>query len=679
MRKRLAANFSWKFLFTLFFAVWTTLLLCSSGVIESEDGWLYLSVAKNIYYRHAIESAPNEYPLLNVHMNTTQGADGKWRTTGALGYSLAQVPAVAASDLVHRILGTPPSSHFPLEHDWTLHFFASMTNSFWATILTIILILYAHSIFQDKQRALLIGLLSLFATNLLPLAKESFAHILFTTAVVGCFYTVRSLILTKKLKYLVGLTVAAILVAVAYNVSYYLPIVPLIVYAYLLTPTSKRRRFHQIAGALVLMSLYWLLPFVWSMLPVLHVNPKVFAEGVVGLLFSPGKSIFLYSPLLLIPWIFWHKARREYFPEYVSFALLSGMYLFFFSNAAIPYVNGDLAPIWHGGMDWGPRYLSTLIPFGMLTFGMILPSLSRKEKWLTVYPFLVASLWIQLVAISIPYLLQYRDIPNSIQIGANEFSVYDYASFIPRFSPLYIMSKEFVHRIKDFRKTIDHGPYTVKFYDGFEVPHFTGLGPFRGFRTQGHISFIVPEGTSLETMHFSLYNSQEFPESSSSAIIAFRLNDTQIASASVQASGNADTTLSIPPALLLPGKNRLDLFASYPATKSAAQVVYIRTLKMNESPVNLETLDYPDVATGGRSPVETSYQYFGNVQADNWKLWYLRARITERTFDFWWIKNLYYWDKPQRALAIACMILVGISGGTWALIAYQLRKTRGNP
>jgi hypothetical protein len=46
-------------------------------------------------------------------------------------------------------------------------------------------------------------------------------------------------------------------------------------------------------------------------------------------------------------------------------------------------------------------------------------------------------------------------------------------------------------------------------------------------------------------------------------------------------------------------------------------------------------------------------------------MWYLRARINERTFDFWWIKNLYYWDRPKNffwALFIADWAVILLSG-----------------
>ena len=90
----------------------------------------------------------------------------------------------------------------------------------------------------------------------------------------------------------------------------------------------------------------------------------------------------------------------------------------------------------------------------------------------------------------------------------------------------------------------------------------------------------------------------------------------------------------------------------------------------NNQNINLESLDYPEVSTGGDKTTPISYQYFGNRMNDNWKLWYLRARITERTFDFWWMKNLYYYDRPQ----LAIWLLFGGNLVVCALAWIKLRK-----
>ncbi|MGH2458847.1 MAG: hypothetical protein ACRDIY_08265, partial [Chloroflexota bacterium] len=74
--------------------------------------------------------------------------------------------------------------------------------------------------------------------------------------------------------------------------------------------------------------------------------------GVAGFLFSPGKSIFVYTPLLLlVPFFAWSFARR--FP---SFAALLGAII------AIHLVLYGSWWVWWGAWAWGPRFIVPVLP-----------------------------------------------------------------------------------------------------------------------------------------------------------------------------------------------------------------------------------------------------------------------------------------------------------------------------
>ncbi len=675
-----ASGLSFRFLFLLFIAVVSTVSLFCSGVIESQDGWLYLSVAKNIYYEHKIEAAPDEYPIQNVHINSSKDEKGRWHTTGALGYSLAMVPAVALSDIVHQILHTPPSNHFPLEHDWTLHFFASFTNAWFAGLLVIMMALYLFDLTGKRDLSVIVALLTLFATNMLPLSKFGFPHMLFTLLVVCSFFLVRRFALTQKLKYLLLFFITYVGVCISYNVSYYIPVIPLILYYFLLLPKERRVKQAIILLVLGLVSLI-VFPILLSIIrSYSHIYPKVVFEGVWGFLFSPGKSMFIYSPILVIPIMFWGKIHKKYVPEMLSFVLLSLLFLYLLGTSWMVHANGVLSPMWHGGMSWGPRYISTLIPFWMIGVGLIVMKLSQRVLLFIVLPILIGSFWVQLVGVSLAYQLQYAGTPPySLYVGDQELSVYDYGSFVPRFSPVYVLSREFLVKLKKFKSTVDHGQYNVRFYDGFEVPLFTGLGPYRGFRSEGHVFFTQSANDPIKKIFLRFYNAADFPTSSSSAVLHFSVNSKLMDTLNVPNDGNAEKELNIDSSLLHAGRNRFDLVADYPATTSAQQVVYISQMVINDKNVNLESLDYPEVSTGGNDISPIAYQYFGNRMNDNWKLWYLRARISERTFDFWWIKNLYYWDRPQTALWILFGANVFVVVTSWTYLYLQLKKAKGKP
>lgn len=85
-------------------------------------------------------------------------------------------------------------------------------------------------------------------------------------------------------------------------------------------------------------------------------------KGVAGPFFSPSKSIFLYSPvLILIPWIFkkaWHKAP--------AWSITAITFPFFIALAQALFYG----EAWGGSFGWGLRYMLPALPglFGLLAF-----------------------------------------------------------------------------------------------------------------------------------------------------------------------------------------------------------------------------------------------------------------------------------------------------------------------
>jgi hypothetical protein len=84
-------------------------------------------------------------------------------------------------------------------------------------------------------------------------------------------------------------------------------------------------------------------------------------EGVLGLLFSPGKSVFFYAPPLVLSAILWSRFRRAY-PALGEFLALAWA-------AALIFYGAWWA--WHGGWCWGPRFLVPLMPLSALPLIML--------------------------------------------------------------------------------------------------------------------------------------------------------------------------------------------------------------------------------------------------------------------------------------------------------------------
>src|SRR5688572_3216603 len=115
-----------KIVFYYFIFLFSLLSFLSSGVIDSQDGFQYLAVARNIYYTgEPIAPLPEYDQRKNIHMSTIVGKNGKVYSLTGLGFSLAYLPAVAITDIVYKIYNVTPAVHFPLENDWLILLTAS--------------------------------------------------------------------------------------------------------------------------------------------------------------------------------------------------------------------------------------------------------------------------------------------------------------------------------------------------------------------------------------------------------------------------------------------------------------------------------------------------------------------------------------------------------------------------
>lgn len=651
------------FLFIYFIFIFSFLSLFSSGVIESEDGWLYLNVARNIYYKHNFTAPPQtDYPLHNVNMNSFKGTDGQWRAPGSTGYSLALVPAVALSDVVHRYYHSTPPLYFPLDSDWSLHFFASFTNIFIMSVLSLLLVLYGLEMNWSKKNSIAFSFFTIFCTNLLPMAKFGFAQVLFTFFLMLTFFLIKKYVKHKTLLSLMFILLSFYALTISYNISFYLTIIPLILYYIFLHEKEQQKR--EVAKIITIGTAVILIKraLVLSLLPALRIFPSVLFEGVWGFLFSSGKSLFLFSPpLLLIP-LFWQKIRKDIRPELIAFGCLALLFIVMLGSAWIPSGDGK-GPIWHGGMGWGPRYMTPLIPGLMLIVFSISHRLSLLQKKYVFLPLLVIGLIVQILGASITYLLQYRDLPYNIFVQKQELSVYDYASFIPRYSPLLTLPHVFISLATNFPDTVRHGEYNVKLYDGFDTPLRTGGQIFRGFREEGRISFVLPKNKPLQSIQVVIENVPDKESSTESAVLSIKTKNILLASTTLPT--HTETLLNIPVQQIIQDSNGFLVFeATYATLPSSPHVIYIKKMIINDSLTNLGSLDYPDVSSLGKMTSQFPYEYYGNKITDLWTLWNMRARLNEQSFDFWWIKNLYFWDRPKKLIYLLLggdLLLLGSS------------------
>ena len=107
-------------------------------------------------------------------------------------------------------------------------------------------------------------------------------------------------------------------------------------------------------------------------------NPSAFGYGIYvapwqglwGLLFSGGKGLFVFCPVIILSMIAWPAFHRNH--RVLSCTILAAAMLRIVFIAS----RSD----WHGGFSLGPRYLIMLIPFLMLPVGEWITTLLQSRN-----------------------------------------------------------------------------------------------------------------------------------------------------------------------------------------------------------------------------------------------------------------------------------------------------------
>jgi hypothetical protein len=176
--------------------------------------------------------------------------------------------------------------------------------------------------------------------------------------------------------------------------------------------------------------------------------------GFLTLLVSPGKSIFLYSPPLVLGLLgmgsFWRRHR-----EIAVAVLMASLSLVLFLSC-ICFVGGDWC--------WGPRYLAVLVPLWALVFPFV--PLNRARRKLVV-AIVGVGLLVQVMALSVE---------NQRFFLENGFRDYFWAED----SWVYFKHSALFERVGEMMSLTDGLPPTARFFNSLPVTNwctYTLLGP----------------------------------------------------------------------------------------------------------------------------------------------------------------------------------------------------------
>lgn len=361
-----------------------------SGVIQYGDEAEKYLVAQSIVDRHDFSFRPTV-------MRNEVGTGGRSFSVYELGTSLLQVPLYALGRLYINFYPAPDSN-------WITMLTVGLLNPILTALACVLFFKTILRLGYTSRTALALTLAFGSATIIFPYARGYNREPILTVLLLILFYTAIAFQRTRERRWLVVNGIAA--GALVFTKLIQAAVLPLFL-AYIFTAIIQSRRPGATQRALVLELAQAVGIFFGPILVSLAIQGTysyfrfgTFYGGIGGsrvslfqviletvalshpaetayrMLFSLDKSIFVYSPpilLFLVGWWKWLASKRK-----EAFLILGLIVVAFL--AAIPRPDGD-TPGW-----WGPRYMVQITPFFLLPITALLEASSKSARriWASV-------------------------------------------------------------------------------------------------------------------------------------------------------------------------------------------------------------------------------------------------------------------------------------------------------
>jgi hypothetical protein len=353
----------------LFFAI-----VAPMGQIPSDTEYGIATAQSIVFHRSlAIQQTSR---LWSLAMTRT----GQFHSMYGIGYAVTFVPQVIIASALSRFI--------PQNPEYVFEFVVSFTNTFYAAIIAALFFLLFIRLGHTPANALTATLLVSCASILFPYSKIIHAEIPTTLCLMLFFLECTG-------KHVLDLRKGAVLGALV-SALYLLKIgnAPLagIVGSYALLCVARRRRYT--AAGLSLFSILAVLPFCGLLAMNYHYYGDFFnfgygteqaqfttpvTTGLAGFLLSPSKSIFLFSPLLIISAAgFKRFAKSNPCVAWYALAIVAVDILFY-----------SAWHDWSGGWCWGPRLIVPAVIVGHVFCIDFIAAVNRSAAWRAIVVFLV--------------------------------------------------------------------------------------------------------------------------------------------------------------------------------------------------------------------------------------------------------------------------------------------------
>ncbi len=417
----------------LFIGIFLVYLSTATGVLDFGDDWSMLYVTRSIVESGGV-SVPASAPGV-VH-----GADGHYYSKYGLGQSLLAIPFYVAGTNIAAFDGTPAVASSGILQGTALTYVVTMLGMLASAASASLFFLSARLLGFGVRASLGAALGLAFGTFAWYWARTFMTEPTSMFMLVLAFYAQLRDALRPSRPWLAGAG-AALAFALVLRVGNAMLLPGFGVW--LLWEVVRSRQDLRTAALRVGA---WTLPVAAGIAGVVAYNVVRFGNptdigygaasghlsgrwwvGLYGVLFSPGRSMFLYAPMLLASAagasILWRTRR------WLGIILLLMVIPYIALHSRLPY--------WDGGGCWSPRYESTILPFLMLGFPALLDRGLSRAGMAAVALLGVAGVCVQLLGILVPC------IPYASKMLADPASA-DRLIWHPAYAPVAEHARSFI-------------------------------------------------------------------------------------------------------------------------------------------------------------------------------------------------------------------------------------------
>lgn len=398
-------------LFLFFFSVF---VLTGQGSIQSVDGKIMFFLTQALVENQSVSFS---------EVVSIENIPGPKFSKYGLGMSILAIPFYILGKVLSVLLG--------IEVSLTAQFSVSMINALLTALSCLVIYQFATNRFEFSSRTSLLLVSGFGLSTIAWYYSEDFMSEPATTFFLlsSVYFVTSKEPTTRKRDLLLAGTFLAI--AVSCRLAALVTIPGFIVYQWSRWAESKEKNVSELIRGLICPAA----PVTLILLVIMAYNYIRFADpfetgyekfagqfvvGFVGLLFSPGKSIFLFNPLTVLGCLSFPLFFREQRNVMLLFGWLIVSHLLLFSFW------GD----WPGGMGWGPRLMLVVMPYLILPIGFLI----REYKQAVRVPFiilLIVGILIQLPSVTVNIARYYYEMSRDFGSLSSERIL-----FTPKYSQL---------------------------------------------------------------------------------------------------------------------------------------------------------------------------------------------------------------------------------------------------